>query len=66
MDLFAFIHHTEPTKVKVGEREIREGEVPLLELTKDRVVSLAGVDDRGNVAAVGNGNVDVNEGSDDA
>nr|GEV91407.1 transposase (putative), gypsy type [Tanacetum cinerariifolium] len=53
MDLFAFIHYTDPTKVKVGEREIREGEVPLLELTKDRVVLLAGVDDRGNVAASG-------------
>nr|GEV35284.1 transposase (putative), gypsy type [Tanacetum cinerariifolium] len=65
MDLFAFIHHADPTKVKVGEREIREGEVPLLELTKDRVVPLAGVDDRGNAAAVGNGNDDVNEGSDD-
>nr|GEX36952.1 hypothetical protein [Tanacetum cinerariifolium]GEX40007.1 hypothetical protein [Tanacetum cinerariifolium] len=43
-----------------------EGEVPLLELTKDRVVPMAGVDDRGNAAAMGNGNDDVNEGSDDA
>nr|GFA89860.1 hypothetical protein [Tanacetum cinerariifolium] len=65
MDLFVFIYHADPTKVKVGEREIREGEVPLLELTKYRVVLLAGVYDQGNAAAVGVGNDDVNEGSDD-
>ncbi|GKA86044.1 hypothetical protein Tco_0807755 [Tanacetum coccineum] len=41
MDLFAFIHHADPTKVKIGEREIMEGDIPLLELTKDRVVPLA-------------------------
>nr|GEU95245.1 retrovirus-related Pol polyprotein from transposon TNT 1-94 [Tanacetum cinerariifolium] len=35
MDLFVFIHHADPTKVKVEEREIREGEIPLLELIKD-------------------------------
>nr|GEU47452.1 hypothetical protein [Tanacetum cinerariifolium] len=40
-------------EVKVRERKIREGEVPLLDLTKDRVVPLASVYDRGNVAAVG-------------
>ncbi|GKA33399.1 gypsy type transposase [Tanacetum coccineum] len=55
MDLFAFIRHADPTKVKIGEREIREGEVPLLELTKDRVVPLAGVYDQGDVAAPGVG-----------
>ncbi|GKA90647.1 hypothetical protein Tco_0812517 [Tanacetum coccineum] len=55
MDLFAFIHHEDPIKVKVGEREIREGEVLLLELTKDRVVLLAGIYDQGNAAAVGVG-----------
>ncbi|GJW87025.1 hypothetical protein Tco_0162365 [Tanacetum coccineum] len=48
------------------ERGIREGEVPLLELTRDRVVSLAGVYDRGDVAAHDAGNDDVNEGSGDA
>ncbi|GJT26685.1 hypothetical protein Tco_0906960 [Tanacetum coccineum] len=26
MDLFAFIHHANPTKVRIGEREVREGE----------------------------------------
>ncbi|GJR51301.1 hypothetical protein Tco_1401822 [Tanacetum coccineum] len=55
MDLFAFIHHKDPTKVKVGEMEIREGEVPLLELTKDRVVLLAGIYNQGNAAAMGVG-----------
>ncbi|GJU36165.1 hypothetical protein Tco_1184519 [Tanacetum coccineum] len=53
MNLFAFIHHADPTKVKIGEREIREGEVPLLELTKDHVVPLAGMYDQGDVAALG-------------
>nr|GEV44098.1 retrovirus-related Pol polyprotein from transposon TNT 1-94 [Tanacetum cinerariifolium] len=32
---------------------IRDGDIPLLELTKDRVVPLAGVYDRGNAAAMG-------------
>ncbi|GKC18877.1 hypothetical protein Tco_1021027 [Tanacetum coccineum] len=48
MDLFAFIHHVDPTKVQIGEREVREGEVLLLQLTRDRVVLLAGVNDQGN------------------
>ncbi|GJR83543.1 hypothetical protein Tco_0154328 [Tanacetum coccineum] len=26
MDLFAFIHHADPTKVQIWEREVREGE----------------------------------------
>nr|GEZ55827.1 ribonuclease H-like domain-containing protein [Tanacetum cinerariifolium] len=63
MDLFAFIRHADPTKVKIGEREAQDGEVPLLELTKDRVVSLAGVYDRGNANVQGVGNDDVNEGA---
>nr|GEU45269.1 hypothetical protein [Tanacetum cinerariifolium] len=37
-------------------------EVPLLELTKDRVVLLVGVYDRGNANVQGAGNDDVNEG----
>ncbi|GJS28432.1 hypothetical protein Tco_0489052 [Tanacetum coccineum] len=53
MDLFAFIHHADPTKVKIREREIREVEIPLLELTKDRVVLLACVYNQGDVAASG-------------
>ncbi|GKG06358.1 hypothetical protein Tco_0326444, partial [Tanacetum coccineum] len=48
MDLFAFIHHVDPTKVRIGEREVKEGEVPLLELTRGRVVPLAGVNEQGN------------------
>ncbi|GJX97378.1 hypothetical protein Tco_0353176, partial [Tanacetum coccineum] len=41
MDLFAFIRHADPTKVRIGEREVGEGEVQLLELTRGRVVPLA-------------------------
>ncbi|GJT56316.1 hypothetical protein Tco_0991370 [Tanacetum coccineum] len=63
MDLFAFIHHADPTKVKIGEREVRKGEVPLLELTRGRVIPLAGVNDQGGVVAQGVGNDNVNEGS---
>nr|GEY47591.1 hypothetical protein [Tanacetum cinerariifolium] len=48
MDLLAFIHHADPTKVRIREREVREGEVSPLELTRGRVVSLAGVNDQGN------------------
>ncbi|GJY53711.1 hypothetical protein Tco_0445375 [Tanacetum coccineum] len=48
MDLFAFIHHADSTKVRIGEIEVREGEVPLLQLTRDRVVPLAGANDQGN------------------
>nr|GEV03441.1 transposase (putative), gypsy type [Tanacetum cinerariifolium] len=61
MDLFAFIRHAYPTKVKIGEREVREGEVSLLELTRKRVILLAGVNDQGGAAAQGVGKV--NEGS---
>nr|GEX64688.1 transposase (putative), gypsy type [Tanacetum cinerariifolium] len=34
MDLFAFIHHADPTKVWIGERHIEEEQVPLLESTR--------------------------------
>nr|GEU55372.1 integrase, catalytic region, zinc finger, CCHC-type, peptidase aspartic, catalytic [Tanacetum cinerariifolium] len=37
MDLFAFINHADPTKVRIGEKQIREGQVPLLESTRGRV-----------------------------
>nr|GEW58554.1 reverse transcriptase domain-containing protein [Tanacetum cinerariifolium] len=40
MDLFAFINHVDPAKVRIREREVGVEEVPLLQLTKDRVVSL--------------------------
>ncbi|GJZ45131.1 hypothetical protein Tco_0592727 [Tanacetum coccineum] len=48
MDLFAFINHADPTKVRIGEKKIEEGQTPLLESTRSRVVPLAGVNDQGN------------------
>ncbi|GKA62297.1 hypothetical protein Tco_0761816 [Tanacetum coccineum] len=62
MNLFAFIHHVDPTKVRIGEREVREGEVLLLELTHDRVVPLAGVNDQENANVQGVRDDNVNEG----
>ncbi|GKE05092.1 hypothetical protein Tco_1397110, partial [Tanacetum coccineum] len=53
MGLFTFIHHADPTKVKIGEKEVREGEVLLLELTRGRVVSLARVNDQGGADVQG-------------
>nr|GEX26221.1 hypothetical protein [Tanacetum cinerariifolium] len=41
MDLFAFIHHSNPTKVRIGERELAEREVGLLKMTKGRTVPLS-------------------------
>ncbi|GKA20391.1 hypothetical protein Tco_0700380 [Tanacetum coccineum] len=63
MDLFAFINHADLTKVKIGEREVKEGKVPLLELTKERVVPLVGVNDQEGVVAQAVGNENVDEGS---
>ncbi|GKB95930.1 hypothetical protein Tco_0982067 [Tanacetum coccineum] len=40
MDLFAFIYHADPTKVGIGERQIEEGQVPLLDSTVGRVIPL--------------------------
>nr|GEW73299.1 hypothetical protein [Tanacetum cinerariifolium] len=65
MDLFAFIRHADPTKVKVGDREAHDGEVPMLELTMYRVVPLAGVYDHENSNVQDAGNDDVNEGVND-
>ncbi|GJV33087.1 hypothetical protein Tco_1393487 [Tanacetum coccineum] len=48
MDLFAFINHADPTKVRVGEKQIEEGQTPLLESTRGRLVPLASVDDQGD------------------
>ncbi|GJZ90499.1 hypothetical protein Tco_0662426 [Tanacetum coccineum] len=48
MDLFAFINHADPTKVRIGEKQIKEGQTLLLECTRGRVVPLAGVNDQGN------------------
>ncbi|GJT84496.1 hypothetical protein Tco_1066213 [Tanacetum coccineum] len=66
MDLFAFIRHTDPTKVRIGEREVREREVPLLELTRGRVVPLPCVNDQGGANVQGVGRDVVNEESGDA
>ncbi|GKC26244.1 hypothetical protein Tco_1033538, partial [Tanacetum coccineum] len=66
MDLFAFIHHADPIKVQIGEREIREGEVQLLELTRGCVVPLAGVNDQGDANIQGVGGDAMNEGNGDA
>nr|GEX74045.1 hypothetical protein [Tanacetum cinerariifolium] len=55
MDLFAFINHADPTKVRIGEKQIEKGQVMLLESTRGRVVSLAGVNEQGdaNIQDVG-------------
>ncbi|GJV27049.1 hypothetical protein Tco_1383497 [Tanacetum coccineum] len=42
LDLFALINHADPTNVRIGEKQIEEGQVPLLESTRGRVVPLAG------------------------
>ncbi|GKD95978.1 hypothetical protein Tco_1379875, partial [Tanacetum coccineum] len=51
--------------VRIGEREVREGEVPLLDSTKGLVVSLADVNEQGNqnddVEDAGNQNDDVQD-----
>ncbi|GKF69056.1 hypothetical protein Tco_0198735, partial [Tanacetum coccineum] len=56
---------TDSTKVWIGEREVAEGEVPLLQLTSGRVVPLAGANDQEDVNIQGAGD-DVNEGDGDA
>nr|GEV27605.1 hypothetical protein [Tanacetum cinerariifolium] len=40
MDLFAFIRHADPTKVRIGERDLSEHEVKLLKMTEGHIVSL--------------------------
>ncbi|GKD48955.1 hypothetical protein Tco_1277931 [Tanacetum coccineum] len=44
--MFAFIHHQDPTKVRVGKRELREGEVTLLYSTVGRVVEIGGANNQ--------------------
>nr|GEY37026.1 hypothetical protein [Tanacetum cinerariifolium] len=41
MDLFAFIYHSYPTKIRIGERELAECEVKLLKMTEGRIVPLS-------------------------
>nr|GFA39304.1 transposase (putative), gypsy type [Tanacetum cinerariifolium] len=50
----------------IGERKVRDEEVSLLKLTKDRIVPLAGVYDCRNTNAQDAGNENVNEGVNDA
>ncbi|GJV91730.1 hypothetical protein Tco_1539543 [Tanacetum coccineum] len=40
MELFAFIHHSDPTKVRVGERNLADKELKLLKMTEVRTVAL--------------------------
>ncbi|GJR91668.1 hypothetical protein Tco_0215679 [Tanacetum coccineum] len=40
MDLFAFIRHSDPTKVRVGERNLADRELKLLNMTEGRTVAL--------------------------
>ncbi|GJZ04386.1 hypothetical protein Tco_0537661 [Tanacetum coccineum] len=65
MNLFAFINHADPTKVRIGVKQIEEGQTPLLESTRGRVVPLAGVNDQGDqnddVQDAGNQNDDVQD-----
>ncbi|GKF60501.1 hypothetical protein Tco_0177287, partial [Tanacetum coccineum] len=48
MDLFAFIRHADPTKVRISERQIMEGQVPLLKSTWGRVIPLASENEQGD------------------
>ncbi|GJT41688.1 hypothetical protein Tco_0941553 [Tanacetum coccineum] len=47
IDLFAFIHHANPTKVQIGKRQIEEGQFSLLDSTKGHVIPLVVKDDHG-------------------
>nr|GEX43712.1 hypothetical protein [Tanacetum cinerariifolium] len=47
MDLFSFIHYADPTKVRIDERQIEEGQVLLLESIKGHVITLAGWNEQG-------------------
>ncbi|GJY55571.1 basic leucine zipper 4-like protein [Tanacetum coccineum] len=40
MDLFAFIRHSNPTKVRVGGRDLADRELKLLKMTEGRTVAL--------------------------
>nr|GEU53566.1 hypothetical protein [Tanacetum cinerariifolium] len=40
MDLYAFVCHSDPTKVRIRERDLAEREVELLKMTEGRTVSL--------------------------
>nr|GEX55203.1 hypothetical protein [Tanacetum cinerariifolium] len=72
MDLFSFIHHADPTKSQIGERHIKEEQVPLLDSTEGHVIPLAGEDSQaGSVVRVDHGgqndnDENLNKGSGDA
>ncbi|GKE87129.1 hypothetical protein Tco_1564604, partial [Tanacetum coccineum] len=65
MDLFAFITHADPTKFRIGEREVAEGEVPLLQLTRGSIVPLTDANNLEDVNVQGAGDDDMNEGDGD-
>ncbi|GKC94275.1 hypothetical protein Tco_1159717 [Tanacetum coccineum] len=54
MDLFAFIRHSDPTKVRVVERNLADRELKLLKMTEGRTVAL---DPPGTAASGGNDDV---------
>ncbi|GJZ13860.1 hypothetical protein Tco_0549090 [Tanacetum coccineum] len=56
MDLFAFIRHFDPTKVRIGKRDLAKREVKLLKMTEGRTILL---DLPGTAASGGSGdNID--------
>nr|GEX55204.1 hypothetical protein [Tanacetum cinerariifolium] len=62
MDLFAFIRHADPTKAQIGERHIKEEQVPLLDSTEGHVIPLAGEDSQaGSVVRVDHGGQNDND-----
>ncbi|GJY74027.1 hypothetical protein Tco_0478458 [Tanacetum coccineum] len=48
MDLFTFINHADPTKIRIGEKQIEEGQTPLIDSTRGRMVLLTDVNKQGN------------------
>ncbi|GJW21080.1 hypothetical protein Tco_0031702 [Tanacetum coccineum] len=54
MDLFAFIRHSDPTKVRVGERNLADRELKLLKMTEGRTVAL---DPPGTAASGGSSDI---------
>ncbi|GKB40694.1 gypsy type transposase [Tanacetum coccineum] len=60
IDLFSFIRHADPMKVRIGERQFEEGQVSLLESTRGHVASLSvGGDQAGSSVPAGHGNDNV-------
>nr|GEW30763.1 hypothetical protein [Tanacetum cinerariifolium] len=62
-EILCRVHGFVPTVGVKGEREVAEGEVLLLQLTRGRVVPLAGANDQENANVQGAGEDNMNEGS---